>query len=112
MRKVFMFVVMLCCALSGFAEEKAIELFKEKRPQGRSVVELPTASINEQVLIIEFDEAETSQITVLCQGTQVVVYSGSFTQSQIVINLPMLPEGEYRLEITKGNNMYVGNFEI
>lgn len=112
MKKVFMFVALLCCMISGFAEEKAIKLSKDKKPQGRTIVELPTASIDGQVLAIEFSEAAASHIVVVCQRTQVVVYSGSFATAQVIINQPSLPEGEFRLEITKGNETYIGDFEI
>lgn len=112
MKKVFMLLALLCCTLSGFAEEKYIELKKKKQPHERSGVQLPTASIDGQVLTIEFSEATASQITVISQGTQVVVYNGSFTNNQIVVNLPALSDGEYQLEIEQGDNLYIGEFEI
>lgn len=107
-----MLLALLCCTLSGFAEAKPIKIEKKKRPDPRSLVQLPTASIDGQVLTIEFSEATASQITVISQGTQVVVYNGSFTNNQIVINLPALSDGEYQLEIEQGDNLYIGEFEI
>ena len=112
MKKVFMLLALLCCTLSGFAEAKPIKIEKKKRPHERSEVQLPTASIDGQVLTIEFSEATASQITVISQGTQVVVYNGSFTNNQIVVNLPALSDGEYQLEIEQGGNLYIGDFEI
>lgn len=112
MKKVFMLLALLGCTLSGFAEEKYIELKKKKQPTPRSLSQLPTASIDGQVLTIEFSEATASQITVISQGTQVVVYNGSFTNNQIVVNLPALSDGEYQLEIEQGDNLYIGEFEI
>ena len=112
MKKVFMLLVLLCCTLSGFAEEKPIKIREKERPKERIPHVLPTASIDGQVLTIEFSEATASQITVISQGTQVVVYNGSFTNDQIVINLSALPDGEYQLEIEQGDNLYIGEFEI
>ena len=110
MKKVIMLLVLLCCTLSGFAEKTPIQLKEKKRPDPRSSVQLPTAYIDGQVLTIEFSEATASQITVINQGTQVVVYNGSFTNDQIVINLPALSYGEYQLEIEQGDNLYIGDF--
>lgn len=112
MKKVFMLLALLCCTLSGFAEAKPIKIEKKKRPDPRSLVQLPTASIDGQVLTINFSEATASQITVISQGTQVVVYNGSFTNDQIVINLPALSDGEYQLEIEQGDNLYYGDFNL
>lgn len=112
MKKVFMLLALLGCTLSGFAEKKFIQLEEKKRPHGRSEVLLPTASIDGQVLTIEFCEATVSQVTVKGQSTQVVVYNGTFTSDQVVITLPSLPEGEYFLEIEQGDYVYIGDFEI
>ena len=112
MKKVFMLLALLWCTLSGFAEKTPIKLEKKERPHERSEVQLPIASIDGQVLTINFSEATASQITVISQGTQVVVYNGSFTNNQIVVNLPALSDGEYQLEIEQGDNLYIGDFEI
>ncbi len=112
MKKVFMFLVLLSCTLSGFAEETPIQLKREKRPIRRNETQLPTASIDGQVLTIEFSEAAASQVTVKGQSTQVVVYNGTFTSDQVVITLPSLPEGEYCLEIEQGDYVYIGEFDI
>ena len=112
MKKVFMLLALLGCTLSGFAEKMPIQLKEKKRPAPRSLVQLPTASIDGQVLTIDFSETTASRITVISQGTQVMVYNGSFTNDLIVINLPALPDGEYQLEIEQGDNLYIGDFEI
>ncbi len=107
-----MLAALLCCTLSGFAEEKPIEIEVIKRPQERSEVQLPSVSIDGQVLTIEFCEATASQVSVKGQSTQVVVYNGAFTSEQVVITLPSLPEGDYCLEIEQGDHVYIGEFEI
>lgn len=112
MKKVFMLLVLLSCTLSGFAEKTPIELTKKKDPHKRSVVQLPTASIDGQVLTIEFSEATASQVIVKGQSTQVVVYNGAFASGQVVITLPSLPEGDYCLEIEQGDYVYIGDFDI
>lgn len=112
MKKVFMLLALLCCTLSGFAEKKPIKIEKKEFPHERSGIQLPTASIDGQVLTIDFCGATASHITVVSQDTQVVVYNSSFTNDQIVINLPVLPDGEYQLEIEQDDNIYIGEFEI
>lgn len=107
-----MILALLCCTLLSFAEKKPIELEENKRPHKRSEVQLPTASIDGQVLTIEFTEATTSQVTVKGQSTQVVVYNGTFASGQVVITLPSLPEGEYCLEIEQGDYVYIGEFDV
>lgn len=41
MKKVIMFAALLCCALSGFAEKKPLELEIDDRPLGRTEIQLP-----------------------------------------------------------------------
>lgn len=116
-----MLITLMGVMFAGFslcAAPRPIHVVKKpadgKGKEGRSLVLLPTptASIDSQVLTIEFSEATASQITVISQGTQVVVYNGSFTNNQIVVNLPALSDGEYQLEIEQGDNLYIGDFEI
>ena len=105
-----MLLALLCCTLSGFAEKKPIKIEKKEFPHERSGIQLPTASIDGQVLTIDFCGATASHITVVSLGAQVVVYNGSFTNNQIVVNLPALSDGEYQLEIEQGGNLYIGDF--
>ena len=107
-----MIFALLCCTLSGFAEKKPIKLEEIDLPDPRSLTQLPTASIDGQVLTIEFSEATASQVIVKGQSTQVVVYNGAFASGQVVITLPSLPEGDYCLEIEQGEYVYIGEFEI
>lgn len=107
-----MLLALLCCTLSGFAEKKPIKIEKKEFPHERSGIQLPTASIDGQVLTIDFCGATASHITVVSLGAQVVVYNGSFTNEHVVINLPTLPDGEYQLEIEQENIVYNGEFEI
>lgn len=113
MKKTFLFILSLLFAFNMYADKKAIRLSPTNSPKpGRSIVILPTASIDGQVLTIEFTEATASQVTVKGQSTQVVVYNGAFTSEQVVITLPSLPEGDYCLEIEQGDYVYIGEFEI
>lgn len=106
-----MFVALLCCTLSGFAEEKPIKIEVVKRPQGRSEVLLPTASIDGQVLTISFVSSATFEISVVdASGT--IVYTGTYSGQSAVITLPNLPAGGYELEIEQGSYVYTGDFEI
>lgn len=111
MKKVFMLLALLCCTLSGFAEKKTIELEKKKRPHGRSEVQLPTASIDGQVLTISFVPSTTFEVAVV-NASGVVVYTGVYSAQGAVIILPNLPVGEYQLEIEDAEHLYGGQFEV
>jgi|GEM_PF-3497171 len=111
MKKVFMLLALLCCTLSGFAEKKAIELEKKKRPHERSEVQLPTASIDGQVLTISFVSSTTFEVAVV-NASGIVVYTGAYNVQDAVITLPNLPAGEYELEIEDTNHLYNGEFEV
>lgn len=106
-----MLAVMLCCTLSGFAEKKSIKIEREKRPHGRSEVQLPTASIDGQVLTINFSSSCSFEVTVVDEsGT--IVYTRAYNAQGTVITLPNLPIGDYRLEIDDTTHLYSGEFEI
>lgn len=111
MKKVFMLLVLLCCTLSGFAEKTPIQIEVLKRPQGRSEVQLPTASIDGQVLTISFVSSTNFEVSVV-DASGAVVYTGSYSAQGAVITLPNLPVGEYKLEIEDTNHLYNGEFEV
>ena len=112
MKKIIMFVVMLVCTLLGFAEEKPIEL-KENggKPNERTGIQLPTASIDGQVLTIDFASSTTFEVAVV-NASGAVVYTGVYSAQDAVIPLPNLPAGEYKLEIEEAAHLYSGDFEI
>ena len=112
MKKVFMFVAMLCCTLSGFAEEKPIKIEKKEFPHERSEVQLPTASIDGQVLTISFVSSATFEISVVDDASGAVVYMGAYSGQSAVITLPNLPAGGYELEIEDTTHIYGGEFYI
>lgn len=106
-----MFAALLCCTLSGFAEKKPIKLEENKRPHGRSEVQLPTASIDGQVLTIDFASSTTFEVTVV-NASGAVVYTGVYSAQGAVVTLSNLPVGEYKLEIEDTNHLYSGEFEV
>jgi len=111
MKKVFMLLVLLCCTLSGFAEKTPIQIEVLKRPQGRSEVQLPTASIDGQVLTISFVSSTNFEVSVVdASGT--VLYTGTYSAQGAVITLPNLSDGEYELEIEDATHIYSGEFVI
>ena len=111
MKKIFLFVVVLCCTLSSFAEEKPIQIKKKERPDPRSLVQLPTASIDGQVLTIDFVSSTTFEVSVV-SASGVVVYTGTYNAQGTVITLPNLPAGAYELEIEDAAFLYSGEFAI
>ncbi len=111
MKKVFMIAAMLCCTLLGFAEEKFIELEKDKRPLGRSEVLLPIASIDGQVLTVSFTSSTAFDVTIV-DAIGVVVYTATFHAQGTTITLPNLLAGNYELVIEDATHVYSGEFEI
>ncbi len=110
-KKLLTLVALLCCTLSGFAEETPIELEEKKRPQKRSEVLLPTASIDGQVLTIDFVSSTTFEVSVV-NASGAVVYMGMYNAQGTVITLPNLPAGAYELEIEDAAYLYSGEFAI
>ena len=102
---------MLCCTLSGFAEEKPIKLEEKERPDPRSLVQLPTASIDGQILTIDFASSITFEISVV-DASGAVVYTGAYSAQGAVITLPNLPAGDYKLEIEDETHLYSGEFVV
>ena len=111
MKKVFMLLALLCCTLSGFAEETPIKLEKKERPHERSGSEPPTASIDGQVLTISFVSSCTFEVSVV-DASGVVVYTNVYSAQGAVITLPHLPAGDYKLEIEDAAHLYSGEFEM
>ena len=111
MKKVFMLAALLCCTLSGFAEEKPIEIELRKRPHERSGVQLPTATIDGQVLTISFESSYSFEVSVV-DASGVVVYTNVYSAQGAVITLPNLPAGDYKLEIEDTTHLYSGEFVI
>ena len=111
MRKIVMLVVMLCCTLSGFAEKKPIQLEEKKQPHERSGIQLPTASIDGQILTIDFTSSPTFEVQVTdASGT--VVYMGTYSVQHAIVTLPQLSEGIYKLTIEDSTYIYSGDFDI
>ena len=111
MKKVFMLAALLCCTLSGFAEEKSLQLTTKELPNKRSEVKLPTASIDGQVLTISFVESCSFEVSVV-DASGVVVYTSVYSAQGAVITLPHLPAGDYKLEIEDATHLYSGEFEM
>ena len=112
MKKVFMYVVMLCSTLSGFAEKKPIQLEKKPEPHERSEVQLPTASIDGQVLNISFVTNCSFEVSVV-DASGVVVYTSAYNALETVIALPQLLSGEqYVLIIEDAHYVYSGEFKF
>ena len=107
-----MFAALLCCALSGFAEETPIRLKKEELPNERSLVQSPTASINGQVLVISFMPTTTPFEISVMDTSGNVLYTGVYRAQEVAITLPSLPAGGYTLTIHVENCIYSGEFEI
>lgn len=111
MKKVILFVSMLCCTLSGFAEAKPIKLEIKDLPNERSLVQSPTASIDGQVLIVSFTSSTDFDIAVV-DATGIVVYTSIFHAQGTTITLPDLPTGDYELVIEDTTHTYSGEFDI
>ena len=106
-----MLAALLCCTLSGFAEKTPIKLEEKGQPHERSEVQLPTASIDGQVLSISFASSCGFEVSVV-DASGVVVYTNVYSAQGAVITLPNLPVGDYKLEIEDSVHLYSGEFEI
>ena len=111
MKKVILFAALLCSALSGFAEKNHIKIEIDDRPLGRTEIQLPTASIEENLLTIEFPSSTTFNVSILNNAGE-MVYSGTYSAEMAILTLSNLSAGEYTLVIKDGSHAYSGDFEI
>lgn len=111
MKKVIMFAALLCCALSGFAEAKPLKLKKNDLPDERTLVQSPTASIEDELLTIEYPSSTTFSVSIV-DNTGEVIYSSSYCTEMAILTLSNLSAGEYTLVIKDGSYTYSGEFNI
>jgi len=81
----------------------------------RSIIELPTVTLDGSVLTIGFPEATASQVIISDQSTNAVVYSDSFSSTlQIIIDLEdeNIGDGNYVLRIYAFGKWWRGEFVI
>lgn len=108
----FIFTILLYIG-SASAQSSNIPLKQENKSVGgsRTVIQLPTATIDGQVLTISFaDDADFCVTVTDASGS--AVYVGTYTAREAAITLPQLPEGSYYLRIEDEYNTYIGEFEI
>ena len=106
-----MFAALLCCALSGFAEAKPLKLKKNDLPDERTLVQSPTASIEDELLTIEYPSSTTFSVSIV-DNTGEVIYSSSYCTEMAILTLSNLSAGEYTLVIKDGSYTYSGEFNI
>ena len=106
-----MLLVLLCCTLLGFAEEKPIKLEEKKRPDPRSLVQLPTAFIEDSLLTIEFPSSTTFSVLIVNNAGE-EVYFNNYCSEITFLTLSHLSMGEYTLVIKDGSYTYSGEFNI
>ena len=111
MKKVIMFAALLCCALSGFAEKKPIRIEIDERPLERTEIQLPTASIEDELLTIEYPSSTTFSVSIV-DNTGEVVYSSSYCTEMAILTLSNLSTGNYTLVIKDSSYTYSGKLEI
>lgn len=111
MKKVFMLAALLCCTLSGFAEELPLKIEEKELPNSRSLTQLFAAFIDGQVLTISFMSSCDFEVSVV-DASGVVVYTNVYSAQGAVITLPNLPAGDYKLEIEDTAHLYSGEFVI
>ena len=106
-----MFAALLSCALSGFAEEKPIKIEIDELPDERTLVQSPTAAIEENLLTIKFPSSTTFSVSIVSNAGE-VVYSRNYSTKIAILTLNNLSVSEYTLVIKDGNHTYSGEFEI
>ena len=107
--------MLFCGTLSVYAEARPIYIVKKPSDgndkKGRSMIILPEASVDGQVLTIDFTSSTTFEVSVM-NASGVVVYIGAYSAQGAVITLPNLPAGEYELNIEDAAYLYSGEFAI
>ena len=106
-----MFAALLCCALSGFAEKQPIKIEIDDQPIGRTEIQLPTASIEEDLLTIEFPSSTTFCVSIVSNAGE-VVYLSTYSTETATLTLSNLSAGEYTLVIKDGSYTYSGEFDV
>ncbi|MBR3985229.1 MAG: DUF3244 domain-containing protein [Bacteroidaceae bacterium] len=72
---------------------------------------MPIASIDGQILTIDFTSSTTFEVQVTdASGT--VVYMGTYSVQHAMVTLPQLSEGVYKLTIEDNTYIYSGYFDI
>ena len=105
-----MFAALLCCALSGFAEKNHIKIEIDDQPIGRTEIKLPTATIEENLLTIEFPSSTSFSVSIVSNAGE-MVYSGNYNTEIAILTLSNLSVGEYTLVIKDGSYTYSGEFQ-
>ena len=108
----FIFTILLYIG-SASAQSSNIPLKQENKSVGgsRTVILLPTATIDGQVLTISFSDGAEFCITIT-DASGSVVYVGTYTAREATVTLPQLPEGSYYLRIEDKYYLYIGELEI
>ena len=111
----FLLIVTALLYIGGASAQSSNIPLKQGPPKSvggsRSVVMLPTAAIDGQVLTVSFADDPEFCITVT-DASGSVVYVGTYTAREAAITLPQLPEGSYYLRIEDEYYVYIGEFEI
>lgn len=111
MKKVIMFAALLCCALSGFAEAKPLKLKKNDLPDERTLVQSPTAFIEDELLTIEYPSSSTFSVSIVDNAGE-EIYSCNYCTEMAILTLNNLSTGDYTLVVKDGSYTYSGEFDI
>ena len=114
MKQLFLFLLASLLYIGGAsAQSNNIPIKQGPKDIGgsRTVVLLPTATIDGQVLTISFAYDAEFCVTIT-DASGSVIYVGTYTAREAAITLPQLPEGCYYLRIEDEFYSYVGEFEI
>ena len=117
MKKLFTaFTFIVCLSLSVSAIDVDLEVEDPNPnpfPEGRSVSAIVTASIESQVLTIQFSEVTSSQVVISNSLTNTTVWSDCYNPAYSVqANLLSLPSGSYTLHIYTYGYGWHGTFAI
>lgn len=114
MKRLLTIVLSLLCCVGSFAEEKQIKLEKGNKDheEKRSLVCEPTATIDGSCISIYSDVAMTMTVSIYDAGNQLVQQLPLLCVGEENFTLTSLLPGEYRIEISCGEELYYGWFTL
>lgn len=113
MKRLLCFVLCLLFCVMGFAEEKKIKLEKGgKDKDKRTLLYEPTAAIDDNNIILYSDVTMEMAVCIYDSNNNLVQSLSFVCINEVDFDLLQTLPGEYRIEITCGEELYYGWFVL